>query len=94
MQTGGGAGHADFLIQAVFFHENKFWTIKKPLAFMTEARKGQKGHNREKFFFVFLAILGHSESFGKKTFFGLYGLQRPKRLAFPAQLSKLHHMSK
>ena len=42
---------ADFLIQAVFYHENKFWTIKRPLAFMTEARKGQKGHNGKNIFF-------------------------------------------
>ena len=29
---------ADFLIQAVFYNKNKFWTMKRPLAFMTEAR--------------------------------------------------------
>ena len=33
-------------------------------------------------FFVFLAILGHSKSFSKQIFLGLYGLQRPNRLAF------------
>ena len=51
-----------FLIQAVFYHENKFWTIKRPLAFISEARKGQIGHNI------------NSVSFGKKIFLAYFGL--------------------
>ena len=67
---------------------------------MTEARKGQKGYNRKKIFLAFLAILGHSESFGKKKFLAFFGLaafmafKGQKGRPFPAQLSKLHHMSK
>ena len=49
------------VIQVVFYHENNFSTIKGPLAFMTEACRGQKGHNRNFFlhFSPFSAIVSH-----------------------------------